>query len=92
MEHGPGSKLLLLDAAQGKYCSQMQALGRKTVRVNDCRGYSMRQLYVITLLATSKTQQLTGVQNLGKKTCVAKFKRRYLLGAGAQVLLSSTHS
>lgn len=66
MEHGPVSKLLLLDAAQGKYCSQMQALGRKTV-VNDCRGYPMRQFYVITLLATSKTQQLTGVQNLGEE-------------------------
>lgn len=28
MEHGPVSKILFLDAAQGKYCSQMQALGR----------------------------------------------------------------
>lgn len=28
MEHGPVSKLLLLDAARGKYCSKMQALGR----------------------------------------------------------------
>lgn len=61
----------------------MQALRRKTIKVNDYRKNPTKPFYVITLLPqrTPTTQQPKSVQNLGehKALCLNLNKDAYLV-------------